>query len=216
MIQVRRFTPAPSTWSNPLSPSQQPSLLRPAGPDGGRTSCLPPLLRGGGLRQLGAAPPRLLRPGTHPAPVGSGGSRLSPVVPVGRQPPPPPVRPEPRQPPAPLRGGAVVTSQRQDGGRGRPAATRCTFRWQGHLIDRLWVPMRLRFQHTGCSCLAVKAQFWLTANCCSAVFTLQMITAKWQLRGKTHTDSRLVCCLHFPWFAAAHQHQDTRYFRQSW
>ncbi|TMS07796.1 Sushi domain-containing protein 4 [Larimichthys crocea] len=63
----------------PLSITQ-PSLLRPAGPDGGRPSCPPPLLRGGGVRQLGAAHPSLLRSRTHPAPLGSGVPQLSPVT----------------------------------------------------------------------------------------------------------------------------------------
>lgn len=79
-------------------PSQQPSLLRPTGPDGGRTSCPSSLLRGGSVRQLGAAPPRLLGTRTHPAPVVSGGSRPSAVVPhqpAGRKSPRPPVQPEP-------------------------------------------------------------------------------------------------------------------------
>lgn len=117
--------------------SQQPALLRPAGPDGGRTSSLPPLLRGGGVRQLGAAPARLLGPGTHPAPVGSGGSRQSPGVsqqPIRGQQLPAPA--QPREPPAPLPGGPVVRPQRQC--RRRPAATCFVFRRQGHLIEKPW------------------------------------------------------------------------------
>lgn len=184
---------------------QQPSLLRPAGPDGGRTSCPSSLLRGGGVRQLGAAPPRLLSTWTHPAPAVSGGSRPPPGVchqPAGRELPPSPVQPEPWQPPAPLRRGPVTTSYRQDEWRGRPAATRCTFRRQRHLIDRLSRSHVTLFLAHVCSRLAMRAGFWLTA-------LLQRSLCRRQLKTtKPWTDSRLLCCLHFSWLAAAHQHQD--------
>ncbi|CAF96126.1 unnamed protein product [Tetraodon nigroviridis] len=73
---------------------------------GGRTSCLPAVLRGGGVQQLGGAPGHLLHSRAHPAPAGPG---------VPQQPPASAVRPEPRQPAAAVRGGAVATVQGQDG-----------------------------------------------------------------------------------------------------
>lgn len=108
-----------------MSASQQPALLRPAGPDGGRTPRLPPLLRGGGVRQLGSADPRLLLAWTHAAPALSGERQ----PPAWWQPPASAPQPQPGQPPASVRGGPVVASQR----RGRPAAARLGR--QGHLKD---------------------------------------------------------------------------------
>lgn len=100
-------------YSNTVS--LQPALLGPAGPDGGWTSCLPPLLRGGGIRQLGSAPPHLLGARADPAPVVPGVSQQPSGVSSRQQPPPAAVRPEPRQRPPALRGGAVVAFQGQDG-----------------------------------------------------------------------------------------------------
>lgn len=111
-------------WSLSLSLCPpQPSLLRPAGPDGGWTSRVSALLWGGGLQQLGTAPPHLPESGSHPAPAGPGVPQQPAGVPSGRQPAAAAVQPERRQPAAAaLRGSAVIAFQGQDSRRGHPGA----------------------------------------------------------------------------------------------
>lgn len=132
------------------SVSLQPSLLRPAGPDGGWTSCLSALLWGGSIQQLGTAPPHLVQSWANPAPAGPGVSQQPSGLSSRQQSAAPAVQPEPRQPTATLRGGAVVTFQGQDSWRGHPGTPPPTDRRQRHSIDT--------------DCLSMEARLWSAAN----------------------------------------------------